>query len=151
MKDSVLILLKLKLESLLPFDFYWLEIISEEVEELRRNFSWQKCGKKIFNLAGSLLVLYLLWDFIAPIRELMHAIAIMIAVFHVQIFLFFLPFILFFSTIELISVFGVFVAKPSKIKMKIFLHSMWSCLLFWGIYFADKYYGHYVQTLIENT
>lgn len=148
-KESLIVILLARLESILPFDFGWLEVLVEEIEELRRDFAWRKLGEKILGLAFSVFIIYLFWDFIGPIRAMMRGFALMIAQFYISIFLLFLPISLFFSSLEFIGVVINFIGSPSKKKVKVLWHSTWICGGLWLIYLADHYFHSYIEAFVE--
>jgi len=150
-RASVLILLKAKLAPYVPFDLAWVEVIAEELDTFRKRFSWRRAGERLFELAASIAVLYVLWDFLAPFRELSWQIAVFFAKLELELSLMFLPFMLFFGAFEVFAVLARFFRKPTRKRFRIAWHSTWVYALLWGVYYVNERYSEQIKAFIAHS
>lgn len=150
-RESVLILLKAKLEPYVPFDLAWMQVVAEELDAFRKRFSWRRAGERCFELAVSLAVLYVLWDFLAPFREFAWQLAVFFAKLELELALMFLPFTLFFGAFEVLAVLARFFKKPTKKRFRIAWHSTWVYALLWGIYYVNERYREHIEAFVNRT
>ena len=150
MKEPILILIKAKLEAIMPFDLDWLEVVSEEFEAFKNDFSWNNFIQRLGGVAISVFITWLLWDYLAGVRGAIWQINVLLAKIYINIFIDFLPIMLFFSSLEFLGVFGSFIQKPEKKRFKVFWVSFKACAFLWGVYILDHYYGHYIQEFLNS-
>lgn len=155
--ESVLFLIQTKLRQWTPFEFTWLGVLAEyagdarkDIEKLARNFTWRRLLNYLWGLAFSLLLLWIFWDVVMGFREIGVEIALIFAKIDIAIFLVFLPFILFFSSLECIGVIIDFLARPQKKRVRLLVRSVIACAVLWAVYLVNSAYEEQIQAFIDS-
>ncbi|MBI4433467.1 hypothetical protein HY632_01720 [Candidatus Uhrbacteria bacterium] len=149
-KQSILILVKARLESFLPIDLGWIAVVAEELDALRERWSWRRAGQLLQNAAWSLLLLWMFWDFIAELRAMMWDFAIMFAKFDLEIFQAFLPIFKWLAAINLALVLFSFMERPSRKRLRIAWHSGWTCSVLWALAWVNIRYAGEIAAFVNS-
>lgn len=149
-KKSVLLLLKAWLESFIPYDLTWLEVLADELGEIRKDFSWKRLGDTLVNIGISLVLLYLFWDPIISLAHSSGSAMIWFAKMDIDLFLAFLPITLIFYGLEIIIVFVNFVTGPTKARFRIVWRSACGYAVLSGIYFLNQHYSDQIKAFIGS-
>ncbi|MBI2483468.1 hypothetical protein HYV74_04825 [Candidatus Uhrbacteria bacterium] len=149
-KQSMLILVKAKLESFLPIDLGWIAVVAEELDALRERWSWRRAGQLLQNATISLFLLWIIWDLITELRAMMWSLAIMLAKLDLEIFQAFLPFFKWLAAINCALALVSFLGYPSRKRFRIAWHSGWTCGVLWAIAWVNTRYAAEIQSLVDS-